>query len=136
MTKAAAAAGTRIGAAIADLRPQPIAPSEVDTPEPSVTKPAAKPAVASRSNVPTSADDDLARFAVQLGSFAGADNADRLQNRVRSAGYPAFVERIDAAKGPRYLVKVGPLLSRNDASATRDRLERETGIKGILVDYL
>lgn len=150
--QAAVAAGERISATISDLRPRPVAPKTGDVPAPDSSS--AKPAVAATSannrskttTTPTttsrppaadrSRDDGLDRFAVQLGSFAGADNADRLQTRVREAGYAAYVERVDRKQGVRYIVKVGPLLSRNDANSTRDRIERELGVKGILVDYL
>ena len=132
--QAATAAGTRINAEIPDLRPRAVAPRTGDTPDDEGAPP--PPTAAAATTRPASPDDGLDRFAVQLGSFAGADNADRLQTRAREAGYPAFVERVDGSQGTRYLVKVGPLLSRSDAAATRERLERELGIKGILVDYL
>lgn len=150
--QAAAAAGERIAGEIQGLRPSPVAPRVGDTPERATasTTPAAKSSStsAATSNTnrassqsapapakPAKPDDGLDRYAVQLGVFSAPDNADRLQTRVREAGYSAFVERVDGANGTRFLVKVGPLLSRNDASATRDRIERELGMKGILVDY-
>jgi cell division septation protein DedD len=142
--QAATAAGARISGDIPDLRPRPVAPQNETAKQvaASTTKPA--PAAVSstpvrnpsRNSEPRSVSDGLERFAVQLGSFAGSDNADRMQTRLRDAGYPAFVERVDREQGTRYLVKVGPLLSRNDATSTRDRIERELSVKGILVDYL
>ena len=149
--QAAVAAGERITANISDLRPRPVAPKSGDIPvttRSSVANTSTKsnsstssPAPSTSQTTPATAstkspEEGLHRFAVQLGSFAGADNADRLQTRVREAGYAAFVERVDRQQGIRYLVKVGPLLSRNDANSTRDRIERELGVKGILVDYL
>lgn len=140
--QAAVAAGARISAQVSDLRPRPVAPQNDMTADDDAVA-AAVPATAAAARPDESAAgsggttaDGLARFAVQLGSFASNDNADRLQTRVREAGYSAFVERVDRDQGTRYLVKVGPLLSRNDAGAARDRIDRELGIKGILVDYL
>lgn len=161
--QAAAAAGERIAGEIQGLRPSPVAPRVGDTPERSsanTSAPNSGPAPAAQTSSPsntaattgatgakgsattasaaakpTKPDDGLDRYAVQLGVFSAPDNADRLQTRVREAGYSAFVERVDGSNGTRFLVKVGPLLSRNDASATRDRIERELGMKGILVDY-
>ncbi|GAB4192888.1 MAG: SPOR domain-containing protein [Wenzhouxiangellaceae bacterium] len=124
--QSASAAAERISAAITDVRPRPIAPEG----ETAATAPATTQAAAATS------DGELDRYAVQLGSFASEDNADRLLTRVREAGYSAFLERLDRDQGTRYLVKVGPLLSRDDASATRDRIDREMGIKGLLTEYL
>lgn len=142
--QSAIAAGARITGDIPDLRPRPVAPQNgaPSAVAASTNKPAPAPVSStpvrnpSRNSAPRSASDGLERFAVQLGSFAGSDNADRMQARLRDAGYPAFVERVDREQGTRYLVKVGPLLSRNDATSTRDRIERELSVKGILVDYL
>jgi rare lipoprotein A len=67
-------------------------------------------------------------WAVQVGSFADRQRADRHASRVREAGFDVYFEP--------YLgltrVKVGPLDSHDDAEAQLHRLEK-AGFEGIVV---
>lgn len=131
--QAAVAASNRITAEITDVRPRPVPPGNVDITVGTAAAPAPE---AERSQPDDDYDGDLARFSIQLGIFASEDNANRLLTRVRDVGYPAFVERMERSEGLRFIVKVGPLLTRRHATATRDRIERELGMKGIVQEYL
>jgi len=69
---------------------------------------------------------------VQMGSFARQENADALRDRLRKAGYRAFVSRHDGGGKAVYRVQVGPELSRRQAARQRDELRRKLEIKGII----
>ena len=74
-------------------------------------------------------------WVVQLGSFASADNASALEERLKSSGYSAFVEKVLAREGVVYRVRVGPELLRADAQALRNQLDVEVRLEGIVVRY-
>ena len=64
-------------------------------------------------------------WAVQLGSFASQENAERLAADVRKGGYRAFVSRFESGSRVRYRVRVGPEQDRAQADALARRLERD-----------
>ena len=70
---------------------------------------------------------------VQAGVFARQGNAEGLRDRLRAAGFVARAEGIRVGGEPRYRVRVGPQLDRAEAEAALQRLDREFGIKGIVV---
>ncbi len=91
----------------ADIEKQ--AETEVETvqaPAPTVTK----QAVAS----------DL--WAVQLGSFGNHDNARRLADDLRKAGYAAFESKLQVGGAEQVRVRVGPLKDRASADAMAAKL--------------
>ena len=67
-----------------------------------------------------------ARFAVQAAAPRSEQAARELMARLKSAGLPAYVERTEAADGPRWRVRAGPFATRADADRARSRL-RELG---------
>lgn len=81
---------------------------------------------------PAAAD---ARWAVQLGSFSAADNAEALAEQFRSRGFDVFVQRVDVATGVMYRVRVGPTADRESAAALAARVERATGERPVVVPH-
>ncbi len=118
----------------------------VTTPAEATGKPPAsaantKPAEA-RAPIETTADGGAATtsatmsgWAIQLGSFASEANARRLLDKLRAAGYTAYLERHREAENTVFKVRVGPERQRADAEQLRERLEREFASKGILRPY-
>ncbi|MGO4223430.1 SPOR domain-containing protein [Lysobacter sp. TAF61] len=100
-------------------------------------KPAAKPApttVASAAPVaaparPAAADTG---FAVQLGAFGSAEEAAKLRDRARAAGFSAFVEQVRTDKGVLNRVRVGPVASRADADQLKGQVSAKLGVSGIV----
>ncbi len=78
---------------------------------------------------------NLDRFAVQAGVFSSAENADNLAARLNNAGYAAYSERVDSGGQVLFRVRIGPLLSESDADSIAARIDRDLGVKGIVVDY-
>ena len=71
-------------------------------------------------------------FAVQLGAFARAEDADALRDRVRAAGFSAFVEQVRTDKGALNRVRVGPVANRGDAEQLRAQVAAKVGISGMV----
>jgi DedD protein len=74
-------------------------------------------------------------WAIQLGSFSSADNAVALRDRLKKMGYVAFIEalRVDGKEITR--VYVGPELSRERAGELVKKLQADTKLKGMVVQY-
>ena len=110
----------------APLPVAPVVPSSPSATEAATTNPSsAAPAV----KKPTSG------WAVQLGSFSSEANARRLIDKLRAAGFAAYLERHREADATVFKVRVGPEQRQADAEKLRARLEREFATKGILRPY-
>lgn len=74
-------------------------------------------------------------WAVQLGSFAKAENADSLREQLRAKGYTVLLESVQSDDGPMTRVYVGPQAKREAAEQVRERLRGEVKLKGLVVRY-
>ena len=92
-------------------------------------RPAAPPVPPSPTTAPAAAG---VGFAVQLGAFANADEATRLRDRVRAAGFSAFVEQVNTDRGTLSRVRVGPVPDRAQADALRAQVAAKVGVSGIV----
>ena len=126
-----------------EVPPSP-SPSAAAEPPPAAVKPPSPPPSAAAKPPPlspaaagegTGAPDDGDAWVVQMGSFARRKNADTLQDRLRKAGYRAFVSQHDSGGEAVYRVQVGPELSRRTAARQRDELRQKLKIKGIIQRY-
>lgn len=145
----AAAAAPTVSAAVplADSRPatKPAAlPPEPAKPAPkpavapakppvaAATKPAepAKPAVAPPA--PTKPAAANTGFAVQLGAFGSAEEANKLRDRARAAGFSAFVEQVRTDKGTLSRVRLGPVANRADADKLKSQAAAKIGVDGFV----
>ena len=62
-------------------------------------------------------------WVVQVGSFSNRENAMRLRDQLRSKGYKTFVEQISTADKTFYRVRVGPVVTRDNALALQKELQ-------------
>lgn len=118
---------TGIRGADGRLNPQVLSPDGAD-----------QPATDNTSTTTTSAASaagGLDRYAVQAGVFSSAENAENLVQRLNNAGYAAYSERVDGNGQALFRVRIGPLLSDSDADNIATRIERDLGVRGIVVDY-
>ncbi len=120
----------------APLPPEPTKPAAkpaVEAPAKPVTKPApttvASAAPAAAPARPAAADSG---FAVQLGAFGSAEEAGKLRDRARAAGFSAFVEQVRTDKGVLNRVRVGPVASRADADQLKGQVAAKLGVGGIV----
>ena len=65
-------------------------------------------------------------WAVQLGSFGNADNAERLAADLRKEGHAAFLSQVSTPAGQRHRVRIGPQKDKASAEAVALKL-REAG---------
>ncbi|MDR0246837.1 MAG: SPOR domain-containing protein [Burkholderiales bacterium] len=65
-------------------------------------------------------------YSVQLAAFTDDKGANAMVNRVRQAGYPAYNEPTDTARGMAWRVRVGPYKTRDDAVVVRNRLKKDS----------
>ncbi|BDU15814.1 SPOR domain-containing protein [Lysobacter auxotrophicus] len=123
--------------AAAPLPAEPAKPAAkpVEKPVAKAEKPAEKPAApapqpaAARPGTPAAAGTG---FAVQLGAFGSAAEADKLRDRARSAGFSAFVEQVRTDKGVLNRVRVGPVASRDQADQLKAQVAAKLGVSGIV----
>jgi DedD protein len=73
-------------------------------------------------------------WAVQLGSFSNAENAERLARELRRDGYKAFVSPYQSSGQKRLRVRVGPEQDRARADQLAKRLRRD-GHPGTVVEH-
>lgn len=128
------------------VAPKPAAPSKPATaPTTATSKPAAttaatkpvatKPAPAPAAPAPRPAAPAAAGtgFAVQLGAFSSAAEANKLRDRARAAGLRAFVESVRTDKGVLSRVRVGPVLTRAEADQLKAQVSAKLGIGDAIV---
>lgn len=74
-------------------------------------------------------------LAVQVGSFASRNNAERLADQLSAAGYDAFVHDEDAGGRTIWRVRVGSFADRADADRLLETLREDEGLDGIVVSH-
>lgn len=130
-----------------------VAPSAKQPPEPA-TEPApeqpAEPSVSPPEPMPTASEPvqtaaadpgksagavGLSAWVVQLGSFSSEDNAKSLSDKLRKAGYPAFVEPLTQDNKTVYRVRVGPELMKAEAEKLRTQIAQKLALEGLVVRY-
>lgn len=74
-------------------------------------------------------------FAVQVGSFASRDNAERETARLDELGFDAFQLSEDNSGRSVWRVLVGVVAEREQADALRSRLAEEAGVEGLVVSH-
>lgn len=142
-----AAASTAAPTKTESLPPEPAkpvaaAPKPAEAPKPAPAKPEVaktepakpeptKPVVAAPA-APAAPAASSVGFAVQLGAFGRAEDADALRDRVRAAGFSAFVEQVRTDKGALNRVRVGPAANRGDAEQLRAQVAAKVGISGMV----
>ena len=107
--------------------PQATPRERVPEPQPEVEVPEPKPTV-------PAADISPEAWVIQVGSFSLQPNASGLRDRLRRAGYSAFLQEVKTASGATtYRVLIGPLEDRSAAERLQTRLAAEQKIKGLVV---
>jgi cell division septation protein DedD len=109
---------------------KPEAPKATATPE--ATKPVAKPEPKPQPQTPAAPAAGGVGFAVQLGAFGQANDANALRDKVRAAGFSAFVEQVRTEKGTLHRVRVGPVANRADAEQLKAQVAAKVGVAGMV----
>ncbi|MGH8076467.1 MAG: SPOR domain-containing protein, partial [Lysobacter sp.] len=144
VSQPAAAATTSVSAPIAlpdtkaTAKPTPLATTPTETKPVATAKPATtsiKPAEATKPAAPTKPAAAGVGFAVQLGAFGSADEANKLRDRARAAGFSAFVQEVRTDKGMLSRVRIGPVVNRADAEQLMSQVSAKLGVSGIVQSH-
>lgn len=71
-------------------------------------------------------------FAVQVGAFSKASDANVLRDTLRAAGFSAFTEVVQTDKGTLTRVRAGPVATRAEADQLKAQVRAKVGIDGIV----
>ena len=130
-------APARVAAAPVPATPEPSAPAKpVAVPAPAAAKPVASapppatPPVAAVAK--PAADTGKTGFAVQVGAFSAAIDANALRDKLRAAGFSAFTDTVNTQKGVLTRVRVGPVMNRAEADALNASVKAKTGLNGMV----
>lgn len=72
-------------------------------------------------------------WAVQLGAFTTADDANKLVGRLRTAGFAGFVDKFSADQKTLWRVRVGPEVDRVNAEKLREQVKEKLKLDGMIV---
>lgn len=111
---------------------KPVETKPVATTKPAETKPAAAKPVEAAKPAPKPAAAGTG-FAVQLGAFGNVEEANKLRDRARAAGFSAFVEQVRTDKGTLNRVRLGPVVNRADADKLKAQVAGKLGVGDALV---
>lgn len=75
-------------------------------------------------------------WVIQVGAFSSEANAKGLQDKLKSAGYAAFVKAGKSASGNLYKVYVGPEIRRMQLEQQKSELERKYNLKALILKYI
>lgn len=103
--------------------PAPPAPEAAPAPEPVPETPVIERAADSQG------------WAVQVGSFSSEENATALRDRLRGAGFSAFLDQATIDGRAVVRVLVGPDARREHSETLRDRLAAEMDLGGVVIGY-
>ena len=115
--------------------PAASAPAAASAPE--TVAPAASDAPADKAGGAAPAPTKVvAGWAVQTGVFAARANAEKMNAKLRAAGYPSYIEKIERGDRALYRVRVGPEVLRSEAVKLRAAVMEKLSLKdAMVVDY-
>lgn len=115
----------------ASTPPTAAAATRPATPPPAPA-PRQTPAPAPAPATPPPAAAPQVGFAVQLGAFSNAADANALRDKARAAGFSASVDQVRTDKGTLSRVRVGPVASRADADKLKAQVSQKIGVEGMV----
>jgi DedD protein len=74
-------------------------------------------------------------FALQVGTFSSNENAEKLRNTLRKAGYTTFVHKSVSKGKTSYKVRVGPELERSVLEKWKKALKKSHKIDAYVVNH-
>lgn len=95
---------------------------KVEKPE-YVEKEVSKPKVSSSAPLP--AIDPNGKYTIQIGSFKNESDAKKLQNKLKSGGYPAFIKQANIGEETWFRLRVGTFTNKDQAKIYGDMLLRK-----------
>lgn len=75
-------------------------------------------------------------FALQVGTFASDENAKKMRDELRKAGYTTYVKKVTAKGKTSYRVRIGPELEREKLNKLKAKLKKTRKIDSYIVNHL
>lgn len=72
-------------------------------------------------------------WAVQLGAMKSVDDANKLRDRIKGAGYAAFVDKVEANGATLWRVRAGPEVDRTAADKLKAGIKDKLKLDGMIV---
>lgn len=115
---------------------QPVPSSKpAQPPKPLQPPPAKTEAAASLPAPPKSRADGLPSWVVQVSSLGSPEAAGKLADKLKQAGFSAFVERAEVGGKTYYRVRVGPDIDRANAERTAAMLRKQQKLDTLIQRY-
>ena len=130
-------AASPVAEAPAEPAPAPAASPVAEAPAEPAPAPAAGGAPADKASGAASAPAKVvAGWAVQTGVFAARANAEKMNAKLQTAGYPSYIEKIERDGRALYRVRIGPEVLRSEAVKLRAAVMEKLSLKdAMIVDY-
>ncbi|WP_182657615.1 SPOR domain-containing protein [Stenotrophomonas lacuserhaii] len=112
--------------------PTPAPDTKAVAAKPATPAPVAKPEVKPEVKAPAAPAASGVGFAVQLGAFGQAADANALRDKARAAGFSAFVDQVRTDKGVLSRVRVGPVANRAEADQLKAQVAARVGVAGMV----
>lgn len=74
-------------------------------------------------------------FALQVGTFGSNENAEKMRDQMREAGYTAFVQKSTSKGKTSYKVRIGPELEHSVLEKIKTDLKKSKKIDGYVVNH-
>lgn len=128
--------------AITKVPPPPPALTDPVKPIPAVSAPPAQEpaktaAVESKPAAPAAAKPTppSSGWVVQVGTFSNTANATRLEQKLRADGQPVRAEHVQLDSGKAVRLRVGPYRDRASAVKAQERIQKDVGVKGVVLAF-
>jgi DedD protein len=130
---------TRSAPSLTPRTPQAQTPKPTQAPktaqQPTQSTPPKPPASVSLPAPPKSRADGLPSWVVQVSSLGSPEAAGKLADKLKQAGFSAFVERAEVGGKTYYRVRVGPDIDRANAERTADMLRKQQKLDTLIQRY-
>ena len=74
-------------------------------------------------------------FALQVGTFTTAENAEKMRDKLRKAGYTTFVHKIQSKGKASFKVRIGPELDYSKLEKAKKNVKKQHKIDGYIVNH-
>ncbi len=126
-----------------DIKSTVISPPQEEQPVPNEPKIAEEKSVPASATIAKKTDSYSAldekglpeAWVLQLASLKSEENARQLQRKLLASSYPAYIKSITRDDGVSYRVLVGPKLSHEKAVEMSKAIEKELGIKSMVLKF-
>jgi len=95
--------------------------------------PKSKPTPVAKVNPANTKEITTPHWAVQVGTFSNAGNVRRLSTQLKEHGYSVMQKSVPLKQGTAVRVRVGPYSSRSSADKAQAAINKQIGIKGVVV---